>query len=187
MILTNHFEPLTAMQNQPLAFKVGITVPECPVRIRAGQNYYQNIRMRKLSEVRKILALPQIAFSCIFIFLRLSELLQEQYCCQNSIAIKTVLLSECQNAGLASINDSKVANNQTTLAHARHNDTNHDETVMAMHNTNNYSSPQIKCESNDAPLIWNAACNIITSFSRSASGPIPKGNVFTNVYNISQK
>ena len=75
-----------------------------------------------------------------------------------SIAIKTVLLSECQNAGLASINDSKVANNQTTLAHARHNDTNHNETVMAMHNTHKNSSPQVKCESNDAPLIWNAAC-----------------------------
>ena len=47
------------------------------------------------------------------------------------------------------------------MAHARHNqinNTSHDETVMAMHNTNNYSSPQIKCESNDAPLIWNAAC-----------------------------
>ena len=77
---------------------------------------------------------------------------------QHSIAIKIVLLSECQNAGLASINDSKVANNQTTLAHVRHNDTNHDETVMAMHNTNKNSSPQVKCESNDAPLIWNAAC-----------------------------
>ena len=38
---------------------------------------------------------------------------------QHSIAIKTVLLSECQNAGLASINDSQVANNQATLAHAR--------------------------------------------------------------------
>ena len=80
-------------------------------------------------------------------------LLSEQHCYQNSIAIRM------SNAGLASINDSKVANNQTTLAHARHNDTNHDETVMAMHNTNNYSSLQIRCESNDAPLIWNAACH----------------------------
>ena len=163
MILTNHFEPLTAItQNQSQHSRLAFSY--CARMSEFGQNYCQNIRIRKLSEDRKMLALPQIAFSCIFLFLRLSELLQEQYCCQNSIAIKTVLLSECQNAGLASINDSKVANNQTTLAHARHNqinNTSHDETVMAMHNTNNYSSPQIKCESNDAPLIWNAACKII--------------------------
>ena len=66
--------------------------------------------------------------------------------------------SDVRMPALLALNDSKVANNQTTLAHARHNDTNYNETVMAMHNTHNNSSPQVKCESNDAPLIWNAAC-----------------------------
>ena len=53
-----------------------------------------------------------------------------------------------------------------------------------MHNTNKNSSPQVKCESNDAPLIWNAACiniNIKLALATKSKYKLPPGGNYNGV------